>query len=128
MFSVRAHLAIPVRNLVKDADFYRSLGARLIASTPTSAVMNFYDMQLVLHLSDECVPDDKVKMYPRHFGIIFPYRKAWMKARRAAKRLDCVWHKDFIRNIGTNREHETFFAKDLSNNLIEFKWYRRVAM
>lgn len=116
------HLAIPVQNLKEACNFYNELGAKTGRVYKTHVVLDFFDTQLVVHCSD--MWDRSPKIYPRHFGIILD----------AKVQLDLLWHKFknrayvfeelFQRNAGKPEEHWTFFLKDPSNNLVEFKWYK----
>jgi extradiol dioxygenase family protein len=115
------HLAIPANNLNESMEFYRSLGASFGRQYPTSFIMNLFGAQVVCHKSETT---EEPKMYPRHFGVILEkenhlYRE-WMKHIGKAY----VFEPFFKRHVHKKAEHHTFFLKDPSNNLIEFKWYK----
>jgi extradiol dioxygenase family protein len=63
-------------------------------------------------------------MYPRHFGIIVESKAALEQLWNNIKDEDYVFEELFGRHIGKREEHWTFFLKDPSNNLVEFKWYK----
>lgn len=116
------HLAIPTEDLKESETFYIGRGAILGRKYPTHTVMNLYGHQLVLHLSDEW--DRDPKMYPRHFGLIINTQQDLENMWDHWKRADFVFQEYFVRHRGKKEEHHTFFLKDPSNNLIEFKWYK----
>ena len=68
-------------------------------------------------------------MYPRHFGVNFRRRTdfdAMLDSARAAG-LE-LFGEPNVRMPGLREAHHTFFLKDPSNNLIEFKCYDDPAM
>lgn len=116
------HLAIPSKDIQESIEFYRSLGCEIGRLTNQFAIINFQDVQVVCHKVDEI--EQAPQMYPRHFGIIIKnnnhlYRE-WVK--HVGK--PYVFEELFHRYKGKPEEHTTFFLKDPSNNLIEFKWYK----
>ena len=121
------HLAIPSSDLNRDALFYQMIGAEIGRKYPSHIVMNFFNMQLVIHKVMPGEVDQEPKMYPRHFGVIFDEQATFL--RKVAEFKNTVPHRyvfqDMMkRNMGKAEEHSTFFLKDPSNNLIEFKWYK----
>ncbi len=120
------HLAIPVRDLTEAAKFYAKLG-RIARHTTSSIIVNFFGHQLVLHLApDECAK--RASMYPRHFGLVLRDKQSFANAYQWCKHENLEFFTDsdkpgFIRYEGKPEEHQTFFIKDPSNNLIEFKVY-----
>lgn len=116
------HLAIPAKNLEESEKFYRKLGAQVGRRYKTHIVLNIFSTQLVLHLSDEW--DREPKMYPRHFGFIINSETLLKFLWTNYLSEPYVFEPYFIRHEGLPEEHHTFFLKDPSNNLIEFKWYR----
>lgn len=119
------HLAFPVRDVTETVTFYRDrLGCRVDLIEKHRCIINFWGHQAVAHLSPADVPA-AVKMYPRHFGVIFDDEKTFETfLRRAEAEAVTFYEKHFHRFAGTPREHRTFFLTDPSNNLLEFKWYR----
>lgn len=122
MKNVIFHLAIPARDMDEAVLFYSKLG-KLGRRTGTWAIFNIQGMQLVCHQSDE-IPD-RAKMYPRHFGFIITDRQEFdgLFALAVEERYPFL-ESEFVRFPGTREEHQTFFLKDPSNNVIEFKWYK----
>jgi extradiol dioxygenase family protein len=118
------HLAIPCRDLDEAQDFYNSkLGCKLARRYNDRITLDFFGDQLVCHLSPEDVVKEP-KMYPRHFGITFYDRNEFDTVLNLAQERDL----DFFappsqRFEGKIEQHECFFLKDPSNNLIEFKYY-----
>lgn len=115
------HLAIQSSDLDKSVEFYKSLGGFVGRRYLTHAVMDFYGLQLVCHLAK---PDDEPTMYPRHFGIIYDTMAELKFNWMIVEAKDIVFAPYFIRHEGNEEEHHTFFLKDPSNNVIEFKWYK----
>lgn len=116
------HVAIPAKDIKESQWFYEyRLGARAGRFYPNSVVLNFHGIQLVLHKSDEI---DKVpKMYPRHIGIILNSEAQLKTLWDIHGKELYVFEPLFTRHQKEREEHKTFFLKDPSNNLIEFKWY-----
>lgn len=116
------HLAIPAKDLRASQIFYEKLGAKSGRVYDTSIVLEFFGIQLVLHKSDDL--DENPEMYPRHFGVIFDKKNQLKAYWEVYQDKDCVFKPLFTRNQHQPEEHQTFFLKDPSNNLIEFKWYK----
>lgn len=124
------HLAIPAKDLFESKEFYKIIGAEVGREYDTHIVLNFFECQLVLHLSDKIV--DQPQMYPRHFGVILEnYDQLFLMHAevldagvRLWEPLFIRWEPLFIRKEGKFEEHRTFFICDPSNNLIEFKAYK----
>lgn len=121
------HLAIPSSDLERDAVFYQAIGAVLGRKYSTHVVLNFFDHQLVLHKVKVGQTDQEPSMYPRHFGVIaesyekFTHLVSCFKGGVPPKFIfqDVIW-----RSRERPEEHCTFFLRDPSNNLLEFKWYK----
>ncbi len=119
------HLAFPVKDVESTVSYYRdALGFRIDLIEAGRCIIDLFGHQAVAHVSEKDVPA-RVAMYPRHFGVILDDEKQFeaFHARAAASGID-FFQRLFVRFEGTPREHKTFFLKDPSNNLIEFKWYR----
>lgn len=119
------HLAIPSRDLNESKEFYESLGCEIGRVSKDSVIVNFFGMQVVLHESSDWVRDPN--MYPRHFGLVLntggdytPIQVMWKKYADGPN----VFSQLFMRNQGKFTEHQSFFLKDPSNNLIELKTYK----
>ena len=68
--------------------------------------------------------DAEPRMYPRHFGVTFRARADFDAVLDRARSRDLPFFKEpFVRFGGRREEHETFFLRDPSNNLLEFKHY-----
>lgn len=116
------HLAIPAKDLGVTKDFYEKLGAEIGREYDTHIVMNFYGIQLVPHKAEEI--EGEPKMYPRHFGIILDSHAQLQRMWDHLKAGQFIFAEYFKRHENKMEEHHTFFLKDPSNNVIEFKWYK----
>lgn len=119
------HIAIPCRDLDEAQHFYVSqLHCKLARRYPDRITLDFFGDQLVCHLSEE---DQLVKtptMYPRHFGVTF-FDRAPFDALVALARAQEIpfFQEPTVRFDGRPEAHLTFFLRDPSNNLLEFKHY-----
>lgn len=121
MQDVKFHLAIPSKDLYESMEFYSQLGCKIGRFTDAYVIVDFFGMQLVCHKSDEW--DHEPTMYPRHFGIILK-QSEWFYLLKYCESLTLpFFQKDFVRFQGLPQEHKTFFLKDPSNNVVEFKTY-----
>lgn len=123
---MNAHLAIPAKDIKESKAFYEMLGATVGREYEDSVILKFFDIQLVLHKSDKF--DPVPQMYPRHFGVVFSSVEKFLltHAEIVSNTLfkdEYIYKNFFSRHVGKPEEHRTFFLKDPSNNLIEFKWY-----
>ena len=65
------HLAFPVKDIPSTVEFYRDqLGLQIGLIEDARCIINLYGHQAVAHVSEMDTPPT-VKMYPRHFGIVF---------------------------------------------------------
>jgi extradiol dioxygenase family protein len=119
------HLAIRCRDLDEAVTFYvDKLGCRLARRYEDRITMEFFGDQLVCHLSPDKI-DQAPEMYPRHFGITFPDRAEFNALYERAHSSGAEFFREmFVRFEGEREEHLTFFLRDPSNNLLEFKYYR----
>ena len=119
------HLAFPVKSVESTLIFYRDqLGLRIDLIERERCIINFFGHQVVAHVSPKDVPE-RVSLYPRHFGVILDDERQFDEFHQRLERIKMpFFERLFVRFDGTPREHKTFFLKDPSNNLIEFKWYR----
>lgn len=116
------HLAIPARDIEESVKFYSQLG-QLGRKDTTWAIFNVEGIQLVCHLWPEM--PIKPTMYPRHFGFIIDDVAAFDRFYNKCKDNRLPFFEDcFVRFRNEPAEHETFFLKDPSNNVIEFKCYK----
>ena len=85
---------------------------------------------MVCHRTPDKI-DLNPEMYPRHLGIVLKtqgelldiYENILIKITRGDLPKDAIFQGLFLRNKDQFEQHTTFFLKDPSNNLIEFKWY-----
>ncbi len=120
----RFHLALPCDDLAATLAFYVDvLGCRAGRSTDTWVIVDFFGQQVVLHHAPESVEHDP-QMYPRHFGMVFDDRERYEQVlNRAVAAGADFFAEPFVRYAGTREEHRSFFLRDPSHNLIEFKAY-----
>jgi len=117
------HLAIPCRDLDEARRFYVDrLGCRLARRYEDRITLDFFGDQVVCHLAPESI-DPAPRMYPRHFGVTFRRRTDFEQVLERAADAD-FFERPFVRFSGRPEEHDTFFLRDPSNNLLEFKHYR----
>ncbi|MBO3461604.1 VOC family protein [Aetokthonos hydrillicola Thurmond2011] len=114
------HLAIPCRDLDEAQDFYeKKLGCKVGRRSPDRISFNFFSAQLICHLHPEKV-DNSPEIYPRHFGINFQSKEDFHAVLEAAKKHNLEFIQEpFLEYRGT--ELLTFFLKDPSNNVLQFK-------
>ncbi|STX51109.1 Glyoxalase/Bleomycin resistance family protein [Legionella busanensis] len=118
------HLAFPVHDFNLAKYFYHEqLGFSLGRESEHALIFNFANHQIVAHLIDEPLPL-QASIYPRHFGLIFlkeeEFKKFHNQLINKKVPFEIALKKRFL---GTKIEHQTFFIKDPSNNLLEFKYY-----
>jgi len=118
------HLAFPVHNLKSAKAFYvKGLGCRAGRESGHSLILNLAGHQIVAQLTPER-PKSQKGIYPRHFGLVFLKRQDWEDVlSRALKKGLPFYQAPKIRFPKSALEHRTFFLKDPSNNLLEFKHY-----
>ena len=120
------HLAIPCADLeVAEAFYVGKLGCVLARKYEDRITLDFFGDQVVCHLAPDEI-DPVPKLYPRHFGITFRRREEFdgLLARIRDQGVE-PFQELFTRFEGKPEEHLTFFVKDPSNNLLEFKFYHR---
>lgn len=118
------HLAIPCSDLDDTFEFYvMKLGCKLARHYDDRITLDFFGDQVVCHLNPE--KTDKIpEMYPRHFGITFKEKKEFDNLYNLAMTREIDFFEQlFVRFEGRSEEHWSFFLKDPSNNLLEFKYY-----
>tara|TARA_Y100000817_G_C16759428_1_gene500930 strand:+ start:545 stop:970 length:426 start_codon:yes stop_codon:yes gene_type:complete len=118
------HLAAPFfGDLSPIIEFYERLGCQMGRKNNDVIIINFFSHQLVLHRSNKI---EKAKsIYPRHFGLVLPSESDWNDLVSRAKSNQMNFYRDpYHRHSGQITEHKTFFLKDPSENLLEFKWYK----
>lgn len=125
------HLAFPVYDLKKTIDWYVSyLNCSVGRKSKRWVDFNFYGHQISAHLIDQKNKKDKInlvdgkKIPSRHFGIILEMND-WknLVTYLNEKKINYVI-KPNIRFKGQTGEQATFFIKDPSNNVLEFKAFQ----
>jgi len=132
MKSIRPfHLAFPVYDIQKTIDWYVSyLNCSVGRKSKRWVDFNFYGHQISAHLIDQKNKKDKInlvdgkKIPSRHFGIILEMND-WknLVTYLNEKKINYVI-KPNIRFKGQTGEQATFFIKDPSNNVLEFKAFQ----
>lgn len=118
------HLAFPVHDLALAKDFYHhKLGFSLGRESETALILEFGGHQIVAHKVDAIQPLQE-GIYPRHFGLIFLEQNEFNEfLLRMYKQQVPIEIPLKTRFKNTRIEHQSFFLKDPSNNLLEFKYY-----
>ncbi|TVQ55203.1 MAG: glyoxalase [Spirulina sp. DLM2.Bin59] len=118
------HLAIPINDVAKAKQFYvEGLGCTLGRQSPQAMILNFWDHQVVAHVSHDPLTPQR-GIYPRHFGLIFPVEADWETTLTRAKNHNLLFREPEKRRFpGQLTEHRTFFLEDPFYNLLEFKYY-----
>ncbi|WP_131782930.1 VOC family protein [Legionella gresilensis] len=119
------HLAFPVHDFNLAKYFYHEqLGFAVGRESEHALIFHFANHQIVAHLIDEPLPL-QAGIYPRHFGLIFlkedEFKGFYNQLINKKVPFEIELKKRFL---GTKIEHQTFFLKDPSNNLLEFKCYQ----
>ena len=118
------HVAIPCKDLQEAVDFYSDkLGLKRCRQYHDRVTFDMFGDQLVCHLSPDKIDPDP-EPYPRHFGITFHKESDFNSfvtklSDNDVKMLNPV----FTRFEDMPERHQTFFLKDPSNNILEFKFY-----
>tara|TARA_B100001287_G_C22649954_1_gene514687 strand:- start:934 stop:1359 length:426 start_codon:yes stop_codon:yes gene_type:complete len=127
----RFHLAFPVNDLNITKYFYGEiLNCQIGRDSERWVDFNFYGHQIVAHLApDECkkvysniVDEDQIPC--RHFGVILD----WFEWEELSKKLSLLkinfLIKPKVRFKNKLGEQGTFFLKDPSGNVLEFKTFK----
>lgn len=122
------HLAFPINDIEETKKFYvDGLGCSLGRETKKAIILGLDGHQLTGHLEKNLIIDQK-GIYPRHFGLIFYSYEEWKGLYNEAKVQGLTFYREpTIRFKGRPTEHGSFFLKDPSNNLLEFKYYKNKA-
>jgi hypothetical protein len=118
------HLAFPIHDLALAKEFYHhQLGFALGRESENALIFNFGAHQIVAHKADETLPlQDGI--YPRHFGLIFLELAEFQTFITRLKEQQVHFELPVkTRFKDTRIEHQSFFLKDPSHNLLEFKYY-----
>ena len=130
----RFHLAFPVKDLNTTKDFYKkTLNCTIGRESESWVDFNLYGHQIVAHLApEECsyVISNKVdgdQIPCSHFGVILD----WHEWEELYKKLDLLKINFLInpkiRFKNKSGEQGTFFIKDPSGNVLEFKAFKNDA-
>ncbi len=122
--TITFHLAFPSHDFHKAKKFYtKGLGCKIGREASHAIIFNLGENQIVAQKVKEKPPKQK-GIYPRHFGLIFPTRSAWLKLLQRVKKAKLKFFQNVkVRYPHTPLEHHTFFLEDPSYNLLEFKYY-----
>jgi uncharacterized protein len=125
MTGVLFHLAFPVYDIEAAKRFYvEGLGCTLGRESGQAVTLGLAGHQLVAHVAERPPVDVQKGIYPRHFGLVFVSKSQWQElADRAKAKGLTFFQQPRVRFPGTRIEHLTFFLKDPSENLLEFKHY-----
>ena len=118
------HLAIPIYDINLAKKFYsQGLGCDIGRETAYAIIFNFYDNQLVAHITQEKLTRQK-GIYPRHFGLVFENKNDFNNLITQAKNQQLSFYQEpKLRFPGKEIEHWTFFLEDPFYNFLEFKFY-----
>lgn len=118
------HLSFPVRDIESTKEFYAvGLGCRVGRQSAVAIMLDFHGHQLVAHVTDD-LGAPQPSIYPRHFGLVCQSEEEWNEWRDRAQNNQLPFFREPHRRFpGTPLEHLTFFLKDPSGNLLEFKFY-----
>lgn len=118
------HLSFPVRDIESTKEFYVSgLGCHIGRQSGVAIMLNFHGHQLVAQVTEDLGSPQR-SIYPRHFGLVCQTEEEWTEWRDRAKKNQLIFFREPQRRFsGKPIEHLSFFLKDPSHNLLEFKYY-----
>lgn len=118
------HLAFPVHDFTQTKAFYqKKLGFDVGRESNNAVIFKFDNHQIVAHKADQPLIEQK-GIYPRHFGLIFLEKEEFDAFINRLKDNNVPFEFPLkTRFKDTTIEHFSFFLKDPSNNLLEFKHY-----
>ena len=124
------HLAIPVNDLAKAADFYENtLGCDRGRESESWIDFDLFGHQLVCHFvvtsSQEhlnSVDGDNIPV--PHFGVILNFDQFDLIAEKLKEKNQTFVVEPKIRFAGQSGEQRTMFLQDPSGNAIEFKAFK----
>ncbi|MDA9659822.1 VOC family protein [Pseudomonadota bacterium] len=126
------HLAIPVNDLVKAADFYENiLGCQRGRANDSWIDFNLFGHQLVCHFVEEANrvntnPVDGDEVPVPHFGVILSFDQFDELVRQLKQKNHIFIIEPKIRFAGQPGEQRTMFLKDPSGNALEFKAFKNL--
>lgn len=118
------HLAFPIHDIEATIRFYvDGLGCTVGRRSTQAVTLGMAGHHLVGHMVTE-MPQPQKGIYPRHFGLVLLSQEDWQALADQAKAKGLPFYQHpRVRFPGTRIEHRTFFLKDPSHNLLEFKHY-----
>lgn len=118
------HLSFPVRDIESTKEFYvSSLGCRIGRQSTVAIMLDFHGHQIVAQVTED-LGTPQSSIYPRHFGLVCQTEEEWTEWRDRAKKNQLTFFREPQRRFsGKPIEHLSFFLKDPSDNLLEFKYY-----
>ncbi|WP_025385097.1 VOC family protein [Legionella oakridgensis] len=118
------HLAFPVHDFEAAKAFYhQQLGFNIGRESEHALILEFGGHQIVAHKIDTPLPL-QTSIYPRHFGLIFLEKEAFDAFIQRIEAQNIPFEIPLkVRFAQSTIEHQSFFLKDPSNNLLEFKYY-----
>ena len=126
------HLAIPVNDLVKAADFYENiLGCQRGRANDSWIDFNLFGHQLVCHFVEEANrvntnPVDGDEVPVPHFGVILSFDQFDELVRQLKQKNHIFIIEPKIRFAGQPGEQRIMFLKDPSGNALEFKAFKNL--
>ncbi|KTC86456.1 VOC family protein [Legionella brunensis] len=122
------HLAFPVHDFALTKFFYHDqLGFKIGRESEHALIFDFGSNQIVAHKIEAPLPLQQ-GIYPRHFGLIFLEKHEFDAFIQRVKTQKIAFEiPPKTRFANTCIEHYSFFLKDPSNNLLEFKYYTNPA-
>ncbi len=129
------HLAFPVLNINETIQWYTNiLGCKIGRQDKRWVDFNFYGHQISAHLVDQEIKFKNINIVDgenipcRHFGIILSQAE-WNKLSKELilKKINFII-KPNTRFKGKKGEQSTFFIKDPSGNVLEFKSFKNDKM
>jgi len=124
MMNTLFHLSFPLHDLEQAQFFYcNQLGCKLGRKSDNALIVQMGMNQLVGHKIESPLPLQE-GIYPRHFGLIFLEKAEFDEFILQINSKGISYEIPLkIRFANTRLEHRSFFLKDPSNNLLEFKHY-----
>ena len=124
------HLAIPVNDLAKAADFYENiLGCDRGRESDSWIDFNLFGHQLVCHYVQESNikninPVDGDAVPVPHFGVILDFDQFDSLAHKLKSKKQSFIIEPKIRFAGKSGEQRTMFLQDPCGNALEFKAFK----
>tara|TARA_B100001093_G_scaffold86054_1_gene77854 strand:- start:592 stop:1005 length:414 start_codon:yes stop_codon:yes gene_type:complete len=124
------HLAIPVNDLAKAADFYENtLGCERGRESESWIDFNLFGHQLVCHFVETSIeeysnPVDGDNIPVPHFGVILNFDQFDLILEKLKEKNQAFVVEPKTRFAGQPGEQRTMFFKDPSGNAIEFKAFK----